>query len=221
LATAEEQYGLVRDFLKVREDLPILLLVHRDRESLREGFGWGPEDGAMGVYWAGVIRILSPSAWLRVEDPQQRALAFRREGPVAHELAHLLIDCRTGGNCPRWLSEGLAQQAERIVTGAEVRLDEIAAPGSGWYALPALDEDFDRLPDQELAYRQSLGLVEYLTRNFGAETIRGLLAALGRGESFSQALRAGLGLEPGELETGFKRWVTEIASYTLSTAVPS
>ncbi|MGB9886044.1 MAG: hypothetical protein ACPLRW_03500, partial [Moorellales bacterium] len=117
LATAEEQFPAVKDFLGMRWEQPVLVLIHRDRTSLREGFGWGPEEAAMGVYWAGVVRILSPADWLPVEDPARMARLFRREGPVAHELAHLLIDYRTGGNYPRWLTEGLAQLAEREAVG--------------------------------------------------------------------------------------------------------
>jgi hypothetical protein len=179
LATAEEQFPAVKRFLGMQWTRPVLVIVHRDRASLREGFGWGPEETAMGVYWAGVIRILSPADWLGAEDAERMARLFRREGPVAHELAHLLIDYRTGGNYPRWLTEGLAQLAEREVVGfgRDAMAPSAAEP---WYPLTELDREFDRLPDQELAYRQSLALVEYLEEAFGRPRIWQLLDALGR-----------------------------------------
>lgn len=52
------------------------------------------------MYWAGVIRILSPQDWIDAVNDEERSLIFRKEGPVAHEYIHLLVDYKTAGNTP-------------------------------------------------------------------------------------------------------------------------
>lgn len=178
------------------EKIPVV--VYRERRSLGEGLGWSPEENAMGLYWAGVVRILSPSDWIGADDPAQTEAVFRREGPVAHELAHLLVDYRARGNYPRWLTEGIAQQVERRLTGC--RAPGFAGSFARWYALEALDRDFDALPDQDLAYRQSLLLADFLAGSCGPEGLVPLLDALGRGCTLAQALRRVLGRSAADLE---------------------
>lgn len=205
LLTAEEYYGPVKELLGGQPLARIPLVVYRDRQSLRAGFGWGPEESAMGVYWAGVVRILSPSDWVAAAGPREMAAVFRRDGPVAHELAHLFVDYRAGGNYPRWLTEGIAQQVERAVTGF-VFHPAAGEEEVGWYPLAALDREFDALPDQELAYRQSLLLTDYLAATYGPGSLQALLDVLGQGRTFNQALRQVAGISAEQLEAGFRAW---------------
>ncbi|NLB88000.1 MAG: hypothetical protein GX790_02045, partial [Syntrophomonadaceae bacterium] len=84
------------------------VVVYPDTESLAKSFGWNKNEKAMGVYWAGTIRILSPSQWVtgQVEDE------FYKEGPMVHEFTHLIVDDLTNGNYSRWWTEGIAQYVE-------------------------------------------------------------------------------------------------------------
>jgi len=54
----------------------------------------------MGVYWSGVIRILSPDEWLDEVPSRGREVLFSQQGPIAHEYIHLLVDYQTRGNYP-------------------------------------------------------------------------------------------------------------------------
>lgn len=203
LATAEDYYELVKALCGGPPLAKIPVVVYRDRQSLRAGFGWGPEENAMGVYWAGVVRILSPADWVKAE-PREAAAVFRRDGPVAHELAHVFVDYLAGGNYPRWLTEGIAQQVERAITGFVLRPPAGEEPS--WYPLAALDRQFDTLPDQEKAYFQALLLADYLSATYGAGRVQDLLQALGQGRTLNQALRQVLGTSAAQLEAGFYTW---------------
>ncbi len=65
-----------------------------------------------GSIWAGLIRVLSPRAWMGDTPVSQQQQVFQSQGPVADEYTHLLVDYKTGGNYTLWLTEGLAQYAE-------------------------------------------------------------------------------------------------------------
>lgn len=212
LQTAESYYQPVKDYLGGAAPERIPLVVYRNRESLGAGFGWGAEESAMGVYWAGVIRILSPSDWIAARRPEEVAAVFRREGPIVHELAHLWVDYRAAGNYPRWLTEGLAQQVERAVTGYVFPPAAAEAEGK-WFPLADLDRDFDNLGDQALAYRQSLLLLDYLCQEYGAAAPEALLEALGRGRTLNQAVRDVTGKTVAALEAGFRTWAAYAADH--------
>lgn len=205
LATAEAVLEPVKRLLGNGPVGRIPLIVYKDREALREGFGWGPEENAMGVYWAGVIRILSPQDWI-IGTPEQRALVFQTQGPVAHELAHSLVDYQACGNYPRWLTEGIAQRVERSVAGFVYAPVEEEREGH-WYSLKALEYSFDQLLNQTLAYRESLLLTDYLASSFGTGSLNGLLHALGGGYTLDRALSIAAGISGQDLEYGFRQWV--------------
>lgn len=204
LRTAEEICQAVNEMLAYRPEEPVYVYIYPTKETLNKSFGWDASVNAMGVYWAGTIRILSPLEW--VEDEEQLETIFRERGPLVHEYAHLLVDYRTQGNYPRWLTEGIAQYVERELTGYL-----LAATGEGqgnWYSLKDMDEDFDLLPDQSLAYQQSLWAVDYLVELKGFDGVLALLEELAAGKKISEALEAVLGQDLDTFEVSLKRWVT-------------
>ena len=94
-----------------------LVLIYPTREALGKSFGWAADQSAMGVYWAGVIRVLSPMAWVESAVTSEVEKEFRSSGPMVHEYTHLVVDYITRGNYTRWLTEGVAQYVERDITG--------------------------------------------------------------------------------------------------------
>ncbi|TDA70724.1 MAG: hypothetical protein D9V47_00535 [Clostridia bacterium] len=183
------------------------VIIYPDRASLGRSFGWAADESAMGVYWAGAVRVLSPQDWVQAADQHELYETFRQSGPVVHELAHLAVDYRARGNYPRWLTEGIAQYVERELTGFVMD-----APGSRmgrWYPLEKMDRGFDALPDQGLAYRQSLALVDFLVDAHGYEVIDRMLTSLGQGLTWSQALQQETGLRAEELMARFTVWAEE------------
>jgi hypothetical protein len=186
----------------------IPVIIYPSRQELNRYFGWPAGESAMGAYWAGVIRVLAPEAWISGETGEAgeegEKLVFERSGPMLHEFTHLVVDSLTNGNVPRWLTEGLAQDEELRVNG--FTLPAPANLGARHYSFSALDRGFDALPDQTLAYGQSLSAVKYIAAVYGEGKIREILAALGAGRDIDGALTAALGVNLEEFENGWKNW---------------
>lgn len=196
--------AVARD-LGVAAPPPATIVLVPTREALAAAIGprWGA--GAVGAYWRGVIWVLSPSCWLDTAAPGWER-RFETEGPVAHELAHLLLDARSAGNRPAGWDEGVAQYEERRRTGFEWveaanRLDQPL------YALDELLNGFERLGNEALAYREAYLFVRYLAETRGDGTLTAVNDALARGLPPAAALAAATGEDPGRLEAGWRRWL--------------
>lgn len=205
LEAAEAAYALVTRDLAYVPPGRTAVVIYPTREKLSASFGWSAQESAMGVYWGGAIRVLSPKAWVEGRDLSELAEVFHTMGPMAHEFTHLVLDYKTRGNYPRWFSEGLAQY-EEIRRGGFIWNDPAADLGGQLYSLAEL-ERFGDLPNEGLAYRQALSLVEYLVQTCGEEAPVKIVAALAEGATFRQAL-TGVGVSsPAALEAGWLAWL--------------
>lgn len=184
---AEKAYQEVTDVFGREPGASVTLVVYPDEASLAKSFGWDKDEQAMGVYWGGTIRILSPRAYIKGDQIEE---TFYREGPMVHEFTHLMVDEISKGNYNRWWTEGVAQYVEKQVTG--FKLEGPATP-SDYYDLGTLEKKFDSL-DQKTAYWESLQLVEMIAQQYGEEKVYDVLTALGQGMSIKQALEASLGI---------------------------
>lgn len=202
LGNAEAVWEPVTRALGWEPDEKVVLILHPDRGSLRQTFGWSDGEKALGVYWGGVIRLLSPRVWIGDKDPGLVGPIFRKAGPLAHELTHLVLDYRTGGNYPHWFSEGLAQLIEHDLTGF-LWIEPSSDLSPKLYTYSQLEKDFDRLSNQALAYRQAYLMVAYLEKLEGPEGIRKALDLLSKGLGFEGALKRVYGITPKELESRY------------------
>jgi hypothetical protein len=189
LALAEEYLLSVEEILGfVSEAQSIPLVLYGEEETLPVRFGWSADKSAVGVYWAGTIRLASPRVWSE-DIPADMAVwreVFQKEGPLAHELTHLFVDEATRGNYPRWLTEGLAQYVEEKITRFRLSYP-IITDRTECYSFSELEGDFDKQPDQLKAYWQSFEAVGILLEQNGMECLMNLLAELRQGRSFKQA----------------------------------
>lgn len=206
LDTAEELYDSVVDQLGYRPQGRVPIVLYPNRDELRRAFGWGNGESALGVYWQGTIRLLSPNAWIQQLDSEKQRRAFRKLNPIAHELTHYVLDYMTHGNYPRWFTEGLAQRVERNVTGF-LWIESTSTLNQKLYTLSDLRDRFDYLTNQPLAYRQSYLLVEYLAQTYGEESLTDLVQRLADGVPFERALEATYGETMDQLYTDWMAWV--------------
>lgn len=202
LETAEQAFQPANRMLGMGPGEKVPVVIYPNKASFNKSFGWDADQNAMGVYWAGVIRVLSPNDWVKGDSYREKEKYFRDNGPMAHEYAHLIVDYKTGGNYPRWLTEGIAQYVEREVTGFQFRVPEITGP-ENLYSLSRMDKQFDFLPSQRVAYWQSLAMVEYMIELKGMNGIHRLLAQLGEGERFSPAFGDVYGMTLDEFQERF------------------
>jgi hypothetical protein len=188
---AEEAYTSVSTSLGQQPAKQTTIVIYPDNASLAASFGWDKNEKALGVYWGGTIRILSPDAWLSNLGQRDR---FIKEGPMVHEFTHLIVDEITKGNYNRWWTEGIAQYTEKKITGFEFADPFVGGQEFHYYTLENLEKNFDSL-DQSVAYWESLQAVNYLVDNYGEEKLYTILRYLGNGDSMTKATEKALGTD--------------------------
>jgi len=208
LDTAEKSYHPVVEGLGFQPARKVPVIIYPTREALGSTFGWDADESAMGVYWAGVIRVLSPRQWVDATDPEEMRRIFESNGPMAHEFTHLVVDYLTRGNYPRWFTEGIAQYKEYQITGFLFR-DPGSSLDQPLYPLSRMDANFDYLPNQSLAYRQSLIAIQYIVEEYGPDKLDSILSNLGRGMSLNRSFEAALGVNLERFEKNLHNWIDE------------
>jgi hypothetical protein len=184
LKIAEENYRGVDALLGYHVPKKIPIIIYPNKESLNKSFGWDAQENAMGVYWAGVIRVVSPNDWLANSNNMEED--FYQNGPIVHEYTHLVVDYMTKGNYTRWLTEGIAQWVEREITGFVFPKTTVKSVDE-LYSIKDMDNNFDSLRNQGLAYNQSLSMVDFFLHKYGMDNLRALLTNLGQGKPLSEA----------------------------------
>lgn len=211
LETAEQVWAPVSDQMQSAPWGRVPLILYPSREELRAAFGWGQSESALGVYWQGTIRLLSPNVWLDGMKSDQDLVEFARLNPVAHELTHYILDERTGGNYPRWFTEALAQQVEERVTGY-VWLEQASQMAQDLYAYDELNLSFQALANQPLAYRQSYLFLRWLADRSGEQAAEQLIQHLARGSVFPEAFTNVYGAPPDVLFRQWQEWAVANAA---------
>ncbi len=187
-----------------------LIVIYHDKAELRKAFGWSGDESAMGAYWGGAIQLLSPHAWMK---DGQSTKDFIHSGPMVHEFTHLVFDYMTNGNYPRWFTEGLAQYVEYKVNHYEWitpdnKLDRKL------YTTEELEQDFDHLPNQSLAYRESLAAVRYIAEVHGENTLQQVISALQSGQQLDKAITKATGMNYDDFDKAWRAWaITNMKNY--------
>lgn len=204
LEASEKFYGQINSRYGFKHKGRVTVVVYPSREELNASFGWPASENAMGAYWAGVIRVLSPASWVDGEYHDVKSI-FIDTGPMAHELTHLAVDYATKGNCPRWLTEGLAQLEEYRLTGFRFE-DKTGTVSSDFYSLKEMDRGFDGLSDQALAYRQAFSMIEYIDEIYGEDKLMKIVSLLGKGKAINQSVKESLGVDLDIFEEQWRTW---------------
>ena len=184
----------------------------RDSEALgdaivREG-GKRVPDWVAGVALPAVNRVI-----IRLD--QRSVPRVRVNGVLTHELSHIvvhhMIPRTRHRSVPRWLDEGIAQEAE----GRLFRPSDLDLPMRAFFGqLMDLEELESAFPESEggseLAYAQSRSFVAWLARNsLKEDPIPRLLEALRQGGPLDQAITLTFGLSLDRLEA---RWREDLRS---------
>lgn len=139
---------------------------------------------------------------------------------LGHELAHLALgrlEAARGQRLPRWLNEGLSEWA----SGHRPDRGEVLELG-GWAVheeLPSLEALAEAFPPHGTgrAYLVALGVVSWLDAQEGGGGARRLIAALERGATLDEAVRAATGLDLASAEVAWHAAL--IADYSLLEAL--
>ena len=155
---------------------------------------------AMAPHWA--QGLFDGRIRLPLEQAQRGGAALDRL--VRHEYTHALVQARTRGRAPAWLSEGLAIVCEGRETEQERR---VVRESDHLIPFNELHGSFLSLPRSQvsLAYAQSATAVEYLLQRHGTASLRTLLARLGESKAFAEAFHEATGATYVEFQAGWLR----------------
>jgi len=192
LSSAYAEYAK-RLGIEPRDAVSVVLMTEAELQEAGAP-GW-----AEGLY-DGTVRI--PAKGIEKLTPRVHAV-------LRHELAHSFVTARTGGNCPTWIQEGVAQWLEGGDPGrADASLASRARAGT-LLPLVTLEAPFQNLvtSDVPLAYAESLSAIGHLLRTRGEAGLVRLLSALGDGLPSEEALPVAIGSSYAELQ---KSWEAQL-----------
>lgn len=159
------------------------IIVYPTREMLGEVVGLSGKQIPMGAYYGGVINVLSPRLWIGEEDQSVMIDRFLEEGPIVHELVHLVLDKKLKGNYDIWFTEGVALYYEKKYTGFEWRED--LKQKSKAITIYDLENHFENLREAE-AYRKSYDIIAEIVEKKGEQGLHTMIENMCRGIAFQE-----------------------------------
>jgi tetratricopeptide (TPR) repeat protein len=129
---------------------------------------------------------------------------------LKHELAHSFVNQASGGRCPTWLNEGIAQAMEPKSLSSRGRQLTQLFQAQGAIPYNTLEGSFMRFSSAEalLAYDESLAAVEYINETYGVSDIQRILQRLSEGSSTEAALRATIHSDYRQLESDVGKFLS-------------
>ena len=197
VATLESEYDdLVRELgIAPRNNIPVVLYTEQSFFDVTQAPSWS------GAVYDGKLRI--PINGLTSVTPELARV-------LKHELAHSFISQLSGGRCPQWLNEGIAQAVEpKHVSHGQLLADLFRTQRE--IPLNALEGTFVQFSSAQaaVAYEESLAAVQYISDTYGMSDLQRILERLGQGSSTEAALRTTIHSDYGQLEA-------EVGKYLVS-----
>lgn len=130
---------------------------------------------------------------------------------LKHELAHSFITQLTGGRCPPWLHEGIAQFLEpKSLSGDGRQLSQLYK-AQREIPLNALEGSFQNFSGAQayVAYAESLAAVSYINDSYGMSDVQRILQRISQGSSTEAAMRETLHSDYGQFETDLGKYLSE------------
>jgi len=198
----------------------ILAALESDYDDLAGQLGVSPRDSiAVVLYTAqAFFDVTQAPSWssaindgkLRIPIQGLSSVTPELARVLKHELTHSFVNQLSGGRCPQWLNEGVAQMLEpkSIAHGkilAELYRTERAIP------LNLLEGSFTQLSPSEasVAYEESLAATQYISETSGLADVQRILEKIGQGSSPEAALREIVHCDYGQLAAEVGKYLTE------------
>ncbi len=199
----------------------ILAVLEADYDDLARDLGNPPRDNILVTLyteqaffdvthapgWSGAIndgKLRIPISGLTSVTPELAHV-------LKHELGHSFITQLSGGRCPPWLHEGIAQFLEPKSLGGEGHQLSLLYKNQRNIPLNVLEGNFLQFSGSEayVAYAESLAAVTYINDSYGMGDIQRILQRISQGSSTEAALRATIHSDYGQLESDLARYLAD------------
>ena len=157
---------------------------------------------ALGVCFGRVVTLLGPTAKPTGEFSWSRT--------TWHEFAHVVTLQMSGGQVPRWLTEGLSvfeEQRRKAIWGRDMQRQLFDRYHNDRLLRMSKINAAFRGGDIMFAYYQGGLIAEHLTKDRGFEVIPKMLLAFGKDRTTAQVFQDVLGLELDKYDDQFKDFV--------------
>jgi tetratricopeptide (TPR) repeat protein len=157
--------------------------------------------------WSGAVN----DGKLRIPISGMNSMTSDLARVLKHELTHSFINQISGGRCPTWLHEGLAQLEEGKSSASNGRpLSQLFQAGN---EIPynVLEGSFMQFSSAQatLAYAQSLAAVEYIRDTYSMSDLPHILERLNEGSGTEAALRATIHTDYRQLRDEMAKWLKD------------
>ncbi|MDA7921387.1 peptidase MA family metallohydrolase [Verrucomicrobiales bacterium] len=200
-----EKYGLVIDEPTLIEFYP------NQQDFAVRSFGALGGEGLLGVCFGSVVTMNSPGSVTSGKS--------NWEATLWHEYCHVVTLTATNNKMPRWLSEGISvyeemQRQSNWGQRMSPRYRKMILEEEALTPIGNMSQAFFSPKSGEhvmFAYYQSMLVVDYIVKNFGEDSLRGILADLAEGVLINEAIEKNTtGIEA--LEQGFAKTVVDLAT---------
>ena len=130
---------------------------------------------------------------------------------LKHELAHSFIMNLSGGRCPHWLNEGIAQYLEPRGLAGDGHQLAMLYKNQQYIPFNVLEGSFLQFSGAKayVAYAESLAAVSYIADSYGLGDMQRILELLSQGNSTEAALRSTIHSDYAQLESDLARYLSE------------
>ncbi|MGA7335397.1 MAG: peptidase MA family metallohydrolase, partial [Candidatus Sulfotelmatobacter sp.] len=199
----------------------ILAALESDYDDLERDLGTPPRDNILVTLYTeqAFFDVTRAPSWtgalndgkLRIPISGLNAMTPELARVLKHELAHSFINQLSGGRCPPWLHEGIAQLMEPKSLGSDGHLLAQLFKTQRNIPLNTLEGSFLSFSGSQayLAYAESLAAVSYINDSYGMGDIQRILQRLSEGRSTEAALRATIHSDYGQLESELGKYLSD------------
>lgn len=187
----ETYYPMLLQDFQMEHKKQIAVIMYPSGESMMAALEMEGGDAPMGVYYGSTLNILSPEIWTKGQTEIEIKERFLKDGPIVHELTHLVLDDKTMGNYPLWFTEGVALYYEYKYTGFEWRKD--VRHQSRDIDIKTLTKEFHKL-DEVISYRRAFDIIYELVQQKGEEGLQQIIDQMAQGTPLERAFKKAFGL---------------------------
>lgn len=199
----------------------ILSVLESDYDDLARDLGNPPRDSILVTLYTeqAFFDVTNAPTWsgaindgkLRIPISGLSSMTPELAKVLKHELAHSFVNQLSGGRCPPWLHEGIAQFLEPRNLGSSGRQLSQLFKAQREIPLNALEGSFLRFSGAEayVAYAESLAAVTYINDSYGMSDVQRILQRISQGSSTEAALRATIHSDYGQFETDLAKYLAD------------